>query len=121
MAIKPKSVRRPWEPAPVNYNSMAGQGRKNNEVSQAFYRSSAWRSIRSYKLKINPLCECERCKLQHRVLPAKVVDHVKQVNPENPYDTQNGKYGDPFNIKNLMSMSVNCHNRKSAIERHNKI
>ena len=96
-------VRRPWEIKPINYNSMPGQGRKNDNGE--FYRSRAWRSLRAMKLYHNPLCEC--CMENGQLTQAKVVDHVIPINLG----------GEPMDISNLKSLCIRCHNRKSAKER----
>lgn len=119
MPSKPKKKLRPWEPKPVDYNKLPGQGRVFGG-NQKFYRSRAWRKIREIKLGIDPLCECESCEKKEIALEANVVDHKKRINPINPYDTQGGEFGDPFDIDNLMSMNSRCHNRKSGKERYIK-
>lgn len=110
------SKRKPWELPKRDYNREPGQGRK--ATNQWFYRSKPWRNCRSIKLSINPFCECNACKVSGRILNAEVVDHIKPINPNDPYNTMNGKYGEPLSFDNLMSMSARCHNKKSAREAH---
>lgn len=86
------------------------------KAAQKFYSSKAWRSLRDLILIENPFCCCERCEKSENPLPANVVDHNRPINHNDPYDTQNGKYGEPLDRKNLTAMNSSCHNRKTAIE-----
>lgn len=61
--------------------------------------SAAWRRLRAYVLRDEPLCRhCRRC---GRYTPANVVDHIS---------------GDPSDNSraNLQSLCEPCHNRKTA-------
>ena len=113
------SHRKPWELPKIEYNKLQGQGRK--ATNQWFYKSKPWRNVRMVKLSINPFCECNDCKNKGWTLQADVVDHIKPVNPNNPYLTLHGEYGEPLSLDNLMSMTTRCHNKKSAKEAHNGI
>jgi len=108
--------RKPWELPKRDYNKEQGQGRKITPTW--FYNSKAWKRIREVKLKLNPFCECEDCKRRNRILQANTVDHIIPINPIDPYDTQNGKYGEPLLLSNLQSMTARCHNKKSGREAH---
>lgn len=113
----PKPKRRPWEPKPTEYNKLAGQGRKFGG-NQKFYRSKTWRSCRAAGLAAEPLCVA--CQKVGKVTAATVRDHIKPINPQNAWDTQNGLYPHPLDRSNHQSMCAPCHNSKSAKERHNK-
>lgn len=108
--------RRPWELKPREYNRLPGQGRKS--TNQWFYQSKPWKIIRKIKLQMDPFCQCERCKIMGRTQEANTVDHIIPINPVDPFDTQGGKYGEPLELENLMSMTTRCHNRKSGKEAH---
>lgn len=112
MPIMPKHKRRPWEPQPVLYNKMAGQGRLHGG-NQKFYKSKPWRKCREIGLIEEPWC----CKCG---AAADVRDHKRPINPIDPYDSQGGRYPDPLDMSNHQSMCQRCHNRKSAKERHGK-
>jgi 5-methylcytosine-specific restriction protein A len=90
----------------------------NRRSSHDFYRSPAWRKVRKLHLQKHPFCV--ECQNQGKVVTAKVVDHIKRVNPSNPYNTQNGVWGEPLNSENLQSLCSKCHNSKSAKERWGK-
>lgn len=71
--------------------------------------------IRSRKVALNPFCE--ECELQGIYTLTQQVDHIKPINQANPYDTENGKYGEFLNIANLRSLCTHHHNVKSAKQR----
>lgn len=79
----------------------------------AFYKSRSWRSLRNYKIQLNPLCEiCERKGL---VEPGKEIDHIVAI--------RDG--GERLGLQNLQTLCRSCHSSKSAKERearkHKKI
>ena len=62
-----------------------------------------WRSLRRYKLRHNPLCECPDClNGEKRVLSATMVHHIVPIEicPELRLD-----------LNNLLSMTRDCHER----------
>ncbi len=69
-------------------------------------------------LRENPLCV--ECLKEGFPAPGNTVDHIKQVNQKDPFDTQNGKYGEPLDPDNLQTLCNSHHNKKSAKERHGK-
>lgn len=95
-----RSPRRPWQPKPKAFHNMIQR--------TGFYANAAWRRLRLAKLRINPMCE--RCIEKNKSVPASLVHHIHPVNPDNPYDTQQGKYGEPLLITNLESLCSQCHN-----------
>lgn len=69
-----------------------------------FYATPEWRRLREWKITQNPLCEmCEKGGL---VVPAKEVDHIKEIQ-------DGGSKTDP---DNLQSLCVSCHRKKTASE-----
>jgi 5-methylcytosine-specific restriction protein A len=95
-----------------------GRAHQNRKRSHDFYRSPVWRKVRKLHLQRYPFCvECES---RGKLISAKVVDHIRRVNPANPYDTQNGTWGEPLSSDNLQGLCSSCHNKKSAKERHQK-
>lgn len=54
------------------------------------------------------------------VKAARVVDHIIPINPDDPYDTQDGKFGEPLDEDNCRSLCDECHNRKSGRDGHVK-
>jgi len=101
MPLKPKKVRRPWEPKP----SKPQAGRK---ADASFYHTTAWRKLTKRKRKANPLCE--ECLKKGKITPWELTDHIIPIE----------QGGDPLCWDNLQSMCHRCHNRKSARERHYK-
>ena len=59
-----------------------------------------WRKVRNQKLRLTPLCECQRCKMMGRRKPANVVHHIQAVDafPELRLE-----------MSNLQSMWHGCH------------
>lgn len=111
--IIPKGKRRPWEPKRKKYNNMQGQGRR---VVTNFYHTSAWRTLRNSFVKVNPFC----IKCEPLLVPTHTVDHIKPINPLNPFDTQNGIYGEPLLWENLQPLCKHCNAVKTGKERHKK-
>tara|TARA_R100001594_G_scaffold94682_2_gene128958 strand:+ start:19739 stop:20089 length:351 start_codon:yes stop_codon:yes gene_type:complete len=71
----------------------------------AFYNSKAWRSLRRYKIQLNPVCEeCERKGL---IEPGKEIDHIIAI--------KDG--GSRLSLHNLQTLCRGCHSSKSAKER----
>ncbi len=68
-----------------------------------FYKSPAWRKLRAWQLKHEPLCrECKK--------EAHMVDHIQPIT----------EGGDRLSEVNLQSMCNSCHAKKRAKERHKK-
>lgn len=104
-------------PKPEKINP-SGSPHGARRKSHDFYRSKRWRKVRKLFLQNNPFCV--KCKESGKLVSAKVVDHIQRVNPANPYDTQNGTWGEPLMSKNLQGLCSKCHDRKSAKERWKK-
>ena len=66
------------------------------ETAVARGYDTRWRKIRDMKLRINPLCECESCRVRHKF--ANMVHHIDG-------NQRNNKW------ENLMSMYKDCHER----------
>lgn len=96
-----RTCRRPWQP---EHAPQMGRRHANTE----FYRSTAWRKLRAEQMRRQPLCE--RCLVQGRHTPARIVDHICPVN----------QGGAPLDLENLQSLCAACHNRKSGTERHQR-
>ena len=111
----PKSKKRPWsKPAP---KPQAGR-----KVTTKFYHTPAWRKFRKEHLTMEPLCR--ECKLNNRLTPANMVDHIKPINREDPFNTMGGIYGEPLEHYNVQSLcdyrGFRCHEKKSGKERQKK-
>lgn len=112
MPILDKPKKRPWEP-----QRPTGQ-QQGRYIITDFYQSKEWRVTRNHYISHHPLCE--ECLRNGKTTPAKVVDHIQPINPLNPYDTQNGKYGEPLDDDNLQSLCEHDHAIKSAKEKWTK-
>lgn len=66
-----------------------------------------WRRSRAAFLRSHPLCECDECRAQHRLLPATVVDH------RIPHRGDMTLFWDSTNWQ---ALSKPCHDRKTARE-----
>lgn len=70
-----------------------------------FYNSKEWLSLRSEKLKLNPLCE--ECEVKGKLIPATVVNHIQPVT----------QFPDlKLNIDNLESLCRKCHDRRTRLD-----
>lgn len=122
MPIRPKTVHRPWI-IKVEYNKMPGQGRR---TISSFYQSKEWKRLRYNFINgisthlgigqhINRLCiDCANRGIS---TPTHTIDHIKPMNPFNPYDTMDGKYGAALDWENLQPLCESCHAKKSGKER----
>ena len=110
MPIFPKSKKRSW----VAENKPQA-GRK---VTNPFYHTTPWRKFRNAYIKENPLCV--DCYLNDKIKPGKVVDHIKQINRVDAYNTEFGYYGDPLSESNVQTLCTHHHAIKSGKERWNK-
>ena len=67
-----------------------------------FYSSTAWRKLRDYKRRLNPLCE--EC-LKHGILtPGELVDHIIPIE----------EGGALLDLANLQTLCKACHNKKHS-------
>jgi hypothetical protein len=95
-----KNIKRPWQ-------NNTSQGATYTDTS--FYRSTAWRKLRAYKLQISPYCECPECVGKN--IKADMVDHKQRIEDS----------GAALDINNLQSMRNHpCHDRKRAREKNTK-
>lgn len=77
--------------------------RDNPEIARK-YKSKRWQKLRKQKLLSNPFCE--RCLLKGIYTPTYIVHHKEYVTDKN--------YEDDYvfyNIDNLESLCLDCHNR----------
>lgn len=106
MPNMPDKKNRPWIPKRkkkidyLNYN----RSRSAGEMLR-FYQSKQWRSLRNYKIQMQPLCE--HCEKKGLVEAAKEIDHIVAI--------KDG--GERLSIRNLQSLCRSCHSRKSVQER----
>ena len=77
---------------------------KEKRTGQHFYKTTAWRKLRAWHAKANPLCE--DCKKEGRATQVQIVDHVIEI--------KDG--GEPLNPKNLRSLCRMHHNKKTKIK-----
>lgn len=69
---------------------------------RAFYSSKVWRAVRAVELAKRPLCECDDCKRDGRLLEANLLHHIK------PRKTHPHLALDP---SNLQAVNHACHSR----------
>ena len=106
--IPRKSSTRAWHPERKPFEGITGR--------TGFYSNAAWRRFRLRFLQMNPLCE--QCQLHNAVTPATEVHHIQSVNPDDPYNTQHGRYGEPLDAANCMALCKPCHD--STTSKRNK-
>jgi 5-methylcytosine-specific restriction protein A len=115
MPYKAKSPHRPWTTKPQEYNKMPGQGRFH--ISK-FYKTTEWRKVRLSHLMEHPICVM--CQSEGRPKTGNTIDHIKPINPADPYDTQGGRFGEALDSSNLQTLCEHHHAVKSANERWKK-
>jgi len=103
MATFPKSQPKPWIAKPLPFSG---------HIYTTFYSNAAWRRLRRIFLEKNPLCQ--HCQSNGIITPAVDIDHIQSINPYKPYDTENGKYGNPLDETNLQALCKKCHHIKTA-------
>jgi len=140
MPSLPKSRRRPWtKTAP---SKPAHFGRK---TTNPFYHTKAWRNFRAQQktiaieqtkqlmqklikeekpvalvfARMQPLCqEClkETAFRSKKYTVARVLDHIKPINPADAYNTRFGRFGDPLSPTNVQWLCDTHHAQKSGRE-----
>jgi 5-methylcytosine-specific restriction endonuclease McrA len=102
----PDKKKRPWIPKRKKQVDILGVNTSRAASDMiAFYNSRSWRSLRRYKIQLNPLCEnCERKGLTE---PGKEIDHIVGI--------RDG--GERLSLHNLQTLCRSCHASKSAQER----
>jgi 5-methylcytosine-specific restriction endonuclease McrA len=104
MPIIPKSnPKKPWIAASAPFEGT---------TYTTFYSCAPWRRLRLAFIWENPLCK--HCDAKGIITPASEVDHIQPINPNDPYDTKNGKYGKPLDRDNLQALCKACHTKKTA-------
>lgn len=63
-----------------------------------FYHRAAWKKVRALQLQLEPLCR--ECRKAGKLTAASVVDHI----------IERSKGGADYDLNNLRSVCVNCHN-----------
>lgn len=126
MPEKPKSVQRPWIKK-VDYNSLPGQGRI---ITTNFYGSKHWRRLRNAFINGSSThlgtdrphhnSICIQCWMDGRITPTHTIDHIRRINPSNPYNTMDGRYGEALEWNNLQPLCKSCNAKKTAKEPKNK-
>jgi len=136
----PKPRRRPWQPP--RQNNAPQTGRK---VKNPFYQTMPWRKFRagqkeiaieqSRKImeeiikegkplppafeKLQPLCaECLKGTpfIKKKYTAARVLDHIKPINPKDAYNTAGGRFGEPLSPDNVQWLCDTHHAKKSGAE-----
>lgn len=78
--------------------------RDNPEIAKK-YRSKRWQKLRKQKLALNPLCE--RCLAKKKVSSTYIIHHKEYITDKNYMDDNIF-----FNIDNLESLCLKCHNQE---------
>ena len=92
----PDKKQRPWIPKPKKQMFQSKGARNNGEMRQ-FYNSKAWRSLRNYKIQLNPLCEI--CETKGLTEPGKEIDHIQAIRDNGPM----------LSLGNLQTLCRSCH------------
>ena len=102
----PDKKNRPWIPKRKKRIDMLNINKSRAHPDMmAFYNSSTWRSLRRYKIQINPLCE--NCESKGLTEPGVEIDHIIAI--------RDG--GERLGMNNLQTLCRSCHSSKSAQER----
>jgi len=108
-AYIPKPKRRPWQPQRVAFEGITAR--------TTFYSNAPWRKFRKMFLQQNPLCQS--CNEQGKANAATEVHHINAVNPDNPFDNENGKFGQPLDASNCKALCFDCHVIETSKRKHN--
>jgi len=95
--IPKKEKKRPW----IAEKKKKIWGRPED---QWIYKSARWGRVRSLQLQLEPFCKGCRPKITE----ATIVDHITPVS----------QGGEIWDMDNLQSLCVSCHNRKSLLEQN---
>ena len=87
------------------------RGTSRNRPGDPFYSSPEWRSLRAYKLSIDPCCQCDDCIRTGDTVAADCVDHIK---PRREFPELE------LEISNTRSMATAHHNRHTARTRKDR-
>lgn len=79
----------------------------SRDIKQKFYHSRQWMKYSDYKLSISPFCECDVCQDNGYDRPSEEVHHIISIDDD--WDKR-------FDLKNLMSVSKECHSRITMSE-----
>jgi len=114
MAHIPSEHKRPWitkAARPKNPHAL-------RLVKTTFYKSAAWKKCRAAYIAAFP--NCAQCERKGRIEAATMVDHIRQINRNDPWDDIGGRFPHPLDWDNLQSLCDHHHARKSGFERHKK-
>lgn len=101
----PEKKARPWIPKRERKQPFESNAPRSSADMRQFYNSKAWRSLRNYKIQMNPLCEI--CETKGLTEPGKEIDHIIAIKDN----------GSMLSIHNLQTLCRSCHASKSAKER----
>lgn len=76
------------------------------------YHSKRWQKLRKQKIILNPVCE--RCYKKGIIVPTYIVHHKEYITDNNYMDDNIF-----FNINNLESLCIDCHNKEHFEEKQN--
>lgn len=103
---RPPWVAKPSPSSPEHSGGGGAGGTRSPHAKDKRYNSARWKRLRLLVLRDSPLCA--NCHANHRIEPAKVVDHIVRV--------RDG--GEFWDIDNLQTLCQRCHNSKSGRESH---
>jgi 5-methylcytosine-specific restriction enzyme A len=107
MPTKPKARRRPWMPE--------RKPQEGRTVVNGFYHSTEWRKFRRLYIINHPLCV--ECLKAGNTVAGTVVDHIKQINRADAWNTVNGLWGEALSERNVQTLCEHHHAVKSGKER----
>ena len=84
--------------------------REDPEIAKK-YRSKRWQKLRILKKAQNPVCE--RCLKEGKVTPTYIIHHKEYITDKNYMDDDVF-----FNLYNLESLCLACHNRRTLWRRN---
>ena len=90
--------------------------KRRNEKWNKYYGSTAWKKLRQWKITHFPICY--DCMFNGISKPATQVHHIR---PFSEGKTQEEKWELLLDPSNLVSLCDECHDKRHAILRHNKL
>ena len=100
MPILPKGKKKKWI---ANSNKKTGFTKKHQSENYDFYNSKAWRDLRKWFIKQNPLCKW--CKEEGiMTIDNLIVDHIIEIKEDSTKK---------LDIDNLQTLCLKHHNQKT--------
>lgn len=97
------------KPKESAFQSVGANKQREPTSDKRLYSSARWQKVRKNKISLNPYCEIHASQgILIDCTFGAPIDHIVPVS----------QGGAPLDQRNLLTLCPNCHDRKSAMERH---